>query len=99
MTIEEYLTDVKRIYYQLSVIVEGKQLLADGNRLFLEGEVSRLTDIRDNEGKLSKVRFATLSIPAATEVDKVGVDHVVINYGNMHLAIWPTGGQHAERVE
>ena len=89
MTIEEYLADVKRIYYQLSVIVEGKQLLADGNNLLIEGEASRLTDIQDNEGKLIAVRFPTLRLPPTTKVDKEGVDHAVINYGNVRLVIWP----------
>ena len=98
MTIEEYLTDVKRIYYQLSVIVKGKQLLADGNNLMLEAVVPRLTDIW-KEGKLWKVRFSTLYLPPTTEVDVIGEDYAVINYGDVHLTIWPTGGQHAERVE
>jgi len=89
MTIEEYLTDVKRIYYQLSVIVKGKQLLASGNNLLLEGSVPRLTDIRDHKGTLGKVRFVSLSIPAATEIDKPGTDHAIIDYGGVHLVIWP----------
>jgi len=89
MTIEEYLTGVKRVYYQLSIIVEGKQLLADGNSLLLEGSVSRLTDIRDDMGRLISVRFPTLRLPPTTMVDKEGVDHAVINYGNVRLVIWP----------
>ena len=99
MTIEEYLTGVDRIYYQLSVIVEGKQLLVDGNSLFLDGEVPRLTDIRDMDGKLGKVRFSTLSIPAQTEIDVVGIDHAIINYGDIHLTIWPIGGENAKRTK
>lgn len=89
MTIEEYLTDVKRIYYQLSVIVKGKQLLADGNNLVLQGDVPRLTDIQDHKGRLGEVRFVSLSVPAATVIDKIGVDHAIINYGGVHLVIWP----------
>ena len=89
MTIEAYLDGVKRIYYQLSVLVEGKQLLADGNNLLLEAEVSRLTDLRDGRHRLSKVRFANLSIPAATEIDELGRDYVIINFGNARLVIWP----------
>lgn len=100
MTIEEYLTGVKRIYYQLSVIVKGKQLLTDGNNLLLEAEVPRLTDIWE-DGKLKKVRFSTLYLPPETEVDKVGLDHAIINYGEVHLTIWPSiiGGKYAKRTE
>jgi len=89
MTIEEYLSGVDRIYYQLAVIVKGKQLLADGNNLLIEGEVSRLTDIQNNEGKLVAVRFPTLRLPPATKVDKIGADYAIINYGDVHLTIWP----------
>jgi len=89
MTIEEYLTGVKRVYYQLAVIVKGKQLLADGKSLLLEGDVLRLTDIRDDMGKLTSVRFTTLRLPPTTKVDKVGTDYAVINYGEVHLTIWP----------
>jgi len=93
MTIEEYLRDVKRIYYQLSVIVKGKQLLADGNNLLLEGDVSRLTDILDDNGRLKKVRFSTLYLPPATEIDMLGEGFAVINYGDVRLTIWPKGDE------
>ena len=90
MTIEEYLTDVDSIYYQLSVIVKGKQLLADGNNLVLEGEVTRLVDIHDTSGKLTKARFSTLYLPPGTKIDTLGDGSAVINYGGVHLTIWPT---------
>ena len=100
MTIEEYLTDVDRIYYQLSVIVKGKQLLADGNNLMLEAEVPRLTDIW-KEGKLWKVRFSTLYLPPTIEVDMIGEGFAVINYGGVHLTIWPNiiGGKHVKGIK
>lgn len=78
MTIEEYLRNVKKIYYQVSVIVEGKQLLIDNS-------CRRLMDIQGS----TQVRFVSLSLPATTEVDDVGRDYVVINFGNVRLVIWP----------
>jgi len=90
MTIEEYLTDVDSIYYQLSVIVEGKQLFADGKKLLIVANVPRLTDILDTGGKFTKVRFSTLYLPSTTEIDSIGTDHCVINFGDARLAIWPT---------
>jgi len=90
MTVEEYLTDVDSIYYQLSTIVSGKQLLADGNNLLIAAEVPRLTDILDNRGKLTKVRFSTLILPPDTQIDNVGTDHCAINFGGVRLTIWPT---------
>lgn len=82
MTIEEYLTGVAKIYYQMSVIVKGKQLLT-------LGKTHRLTDIRDDKGMLGTIRFSTLSLPAATEVDNVGSDHAAIDFGGAYLTIWP----------
>ena len=90
MTIEEYLTGVDSIYYQLSVIVEGKQLLVAGKNLLIEAKVPRLTDILDNRGKLTKVRFSTLVLPPGTKIDSVGTDHCIINFGDARLVIWPT---------
>ena len=84
MTIEEYLVDVKRIYYQMSVIVKGKQILATGN-------TTRMTDIRvrDSKGRLGTVRFSTLSLPASTKVDRIGTGCAAIDFGGVHLVIWP----------
>lgn len=82
MTIEEYLTDVKRIYYQMSIIVRGKQILATGN-------TARMTDIRDSKGKLNTIRFSTLSLPAGTEVGRIGTGCAAIDFGGVHLVIWP----------
>lgn len=78
MTVADYLCGVKRIYYQLSIIVEGKQLL-------IENSCQRLTDIQGS----SQIRFSSLSIPAATKVDKIGRDYAVINYDKTRLVIWP----------
>lgn len=75
MTIQEYLVGVKRIYYQMSTIVKGKQIVASGR-------THRLTDIFDT------IRFSTLSLPAATEI-KPGTGRAVIDFGGVHLVIWP----------
>ncbi len=84
MTIEEYLVDVRRIYYLMSVIVDGKQILASPGHA-----THRLTDIRDSKGKLNTIRFSALSLPAATEIGETSFDHAVINFGGVHLVIWP----------
>ena len=81
MTIEEYLADVKEIYYQMSVKVAGKQLIA-------LGKTHRLTDIIRDGKKPSMIRFSTLSLPAETNVDKVYSDRAVIYYGGVRLVIW-----------
>lgn len=85
MTIEEYLTDVTKIYYQVSVIIKGRQLLVDGT-------VHRSTDLLDCNGKLSNVRFSNLLLPADTKVEDEkgkGRDHRIINFGDTRLVIWP----------
>ena len=82
MTIEEYLTGVTQIYYQAYSIVEGEQL-------FIEGSAFRSTDLRDASGVLRRIRYQTISLPAKTEIDRIGTDHVYIHYGGVHLSIWP----------
>jgi len=87
MTIEEYLVDVREIYYQMSARVKGKQILV-GSR------THRLTDVRDSNGVLNTIRFATstgsvLSLPAAIKVDETYFDRAAINFGGVRLVIWP----------
>ena len=92
MTIEEYLVDVREIYYQLSVRVHGKQLLA-------LGKTHRLTNIRDGKGALGMIRFSTLSLPATTEIDRIYSDRAVIYYGGVRLVIWPVKEMSNDRMD
>jgi len=84
MTIEEYLTDVNRIYFQVTTSIKGKQLLVDG--LF-----DRSPDIRDSEGKLRHIRFSDLLLlPASTEISNITRDYAIVTSGDTRVVIWPT---------
>jgi len=91
MTLEEYLTDVTKIYFQVTTIIKGRQLLVDG--IF-----DRSPDIRDSAGKLRHIRFSDLLLlPASTKIDNISRDYAIVNSGDTRVVIWPT--QSVEEVK